>query len=60
MIIDAHCHAGRGDRLNAPWSANAPLDAYSRRARAAGIDKTIVIPAGHIPHLGSFMDDFRA
>lgn len=47
MIVDAHCHAGRGDRLNAPWSANAPLDAYLRRARAAGIDKTIVIPAGH-------------
>src|SRR5215470_8281861 len=47
MIVDAHCHAGRGDRLNAPWSTNAPLDAYLRRARAAGIDKTIVIPAGH-------------
>jgi uncharacterized protein len=47
MIVDAHCHAGRGDRLNAPWSANAPLDAYLRRARAAGIDKTIIIPAGH-------------
>src|SRR5262249_61943878 len=47
MIVDAHCHAGRGDRMNAPWSANAPLGAYLRRARAAGIDKTIVIPAGH-------------
>lgn len=47
MIIDAHCHAGRGDRLVAPWSTNAPLDAYLRRAHAAGIHKTIVIPAGH-------------
>src|SRR5262245_66442861 len=47
MIVDAHCHAGRGDRLNAPWSTNAPLDAYLRRAQAAGIHKTIVIPAGH-------------
>ena len=47
MIVDAHCHAGRGNRLNAPWNTNAPLDAYLRRARAAGINKTIVIPAGH-------------
>ena len=47
MIIDAHCHAGRGDILNAPWNTKAPLDAYLRRARAAGVQKTIVIPAGH-------------
>ncbi len=47
MIIDAHCHAGRGDRLTAPWSTKAPLGAYLRRARAAGIHKTIVLPAGH-------------
>jgi len=33
--------------MNAPWNTNAPLDAYLRRARAAGIDRTIVIPAGH-------------
>ena len=47
MIIDAHCHAGRGDVMNAPWNTNAPLDVYLRRAQAAGIQKTIVIPAGH-------------
>jgi len=47
MIIDAHCHAGRGDVMNAPWNTSAPLDAYLRRARAAGIHKTIAIPAGH-------------
>ncbi len=47
MIIDAHCHAGRGDILNAPWSTDAPLGAYLRRAKTAGIHKTIVIPAGH-------------
>jgi predicted TIM-barrel fold metal-dependent hydrolase len=47
MIIDAHCHAGRGDRLTAPWNTNAPLAAYLRRARAAGIDKTVVVPAFH-------------
>lgn len=47
MIIDAHCHAGRGDILNAPWSTEAPLDKYLPRARAAGITRTIVIPPGH-------------
>lgn len=47
MIIDAHCHAGRGDIMNAPWSTEAPLDKYLPRARAAGITHTIVIPPGH-------------
>jgi predicted TIM-barrel fold metal-dependent hydrolase len=47
MIIDAHCHAGRGDRLTAPWNTTAPLGAYLRRARAAGIDRTVVVPAFH-------------
>jgi predicted TIM-barrel fold metal-dependent hydrolase len=47
MIIDCHCHAGRGDRMTAPWNTIAPLKSYLRRARAAGIDKTIVIPAFH-------------
>lgn len=46
-IIDCHCHAGRGDRMTAPWNTIAPLQAYLRRARTAGIDKTIVIPAFH-------------
>jgi uncharacterized protein len=47
MIIDAHCHAGKGDLMTAPWNTDAPLTAYLRRARAAGIDKTIVMPAFH-------------
>jgi uncharacterized protein len=47
MVIDAHCHAGRGDMMNAPWNTDAPLGHYLRRARAAGIHRTIVIPAGH-------------
>jgi predicted TIM-barrel fold metal-dependent hydrolase len=45
MIIDSHCHAGKGDLMTAPWNTDAPLSAYLRRARAAGIDKTIVMPA---------------
>ena len=46
MIIDCHCHAGKGDKLTAPWN-NAPIGTYLRRARAAGIDKTIVLSPLH-------------
>jgi uncharacterized protein len=45
MIIDAHCHAGAGDVMTAPWNTAAPLGKYLRRARAAGIEKTIVVSA---------------
>src|SRR5262245_5933472 len=47
MIIDAHCHAGKGDLLTAPWNTDAPIEQYLRRARTAGIDKTIVFAAFH-------------
>jgi predicted TIM-barrel fold metal-dependent hydrolase len=47
MIIDCHCHAGRGDLLTAPWNTVAPLGAYLRRARQAGIDRTVVFPTFH-------------
>jgi predicted TIM-barrel fold metal-dependent hydrolase len=44
MIVDFHCHAGRGEQLVAPWTAAAPLGAYLRRARTAGIGRTVVMP----------------
>jgi len=47
MIVDCHCHAGKGDKLTAPWNTRAPLQAYLRRARAAGIDKTVVLAPMH-------------
>jgi predicted TIM-barrel fold metal-dependent hydrolase len=47
MIVDGHCHAGRGDRLTAPWNTAAPLAAYLRRARAAGIDRTVLVAPFH-------------
>lgn len=47
MIVDAHCHAGHGDRFTAPWKTHAPLTSYLRRARRAGIDRTVLIPPGH-------------
>jgi predicted TIM-barrel fold metal-dependent hydrolase len=47
MIIDFHCHAGKGGAMSAPWNTSAPLDDYLRRARAAGVDKTVVFPLFH-------------
>jgi predicted TIM-barrel fold metal-dependent hydrolase len=47
MIIDCHCHAGKGDRLTAPWNTDAPIEPYLRRARAAGIDRTVVFAPFH-------------
>jgi len=44
MIIDCHCHAGKGDGLTQPADTAAPLDKYLRRARAAGIDRTVIFP----------------
>lgn len=46
-IIDCHCHAGHGDRMTAPWNTVAPLDQHLRRARAAGIRRTVVFAPFH-------------
>jgi uncharacterized protein len=47
MIIDCHCHAGKGDGLTGPWDTRAPLEAYLRRAMQAGIDRTVLFAAFH-------------
>lgn len=47
MIIDCHCHAGKGDKMTAPWNTDAPIGPYLRRAHAAGIDKTVVLAPLH-------------
>jgi uncharacterized protein len=47
VVIDTHCHAGRGDGLTGPWDTEAPLDGYLRRAAAAGITKTVVLAPFH-------------
>ena len=44
LIIDCHCHAGIGDGLTGPWNTRAGLGRYLRRARAAGIGRTVVFP----------------
>ncbi len=45
LIIDAHCHAGKGDGLTGPWDTDASLDQYLRRARQAGIQRTVLFAA---------------
>lgn len=47
MIIDCHCHAGKGDGLTGPWDTAAPLKDYLRRADEAGIDRTVLFAAFH-------------
>lgn len=47
MIIDCHCHAGKGDGFVGPWDTAAPLGAYLPRADAAGIAHTVLFPAFH-------------
>lgn len=47
MIIDSHCHAGKGDGLTGPWDTNAPLGRYLQRAGLAGITHTVLFAAFH-------------
>ena len=47
LIIDCHCHAGKGDGLTGPWDTDAPLKPYLAWARKAGIRKTVLFAAFH-------------
>ncbi len=47
MIIDSHCHAGKGDGLTGPWDTSASLEKYLHRASHAGINRTVLFPAFH-------------
>lgn len=47
LIIDAHCHFGKGDGLRGPWDTSAPLGRYLAQADEYGIDRTIIFPAFH-------------
>ena len=47
MIVDCHCHAGRGDGFTGPWDSRAPLAGYLRRATAAGIGRSVLFAAFH-------------
>ncbi|HXH96816.1 MAG TPA: amidohydrolase family protein [Gaiellaceae bacterium] len=47
MVIDCHCHAGKGDGFTGPWDTRASLSKYLRRADTAGIERTVVFPPFH-------------
>jgi len=47
LIIDCHCHAGKGDGLTGPWDTDAPLGPYMDWAGQAGIHRTVLFPAFH-------------
>jgi predicted TIM-barrel fold metal-dependent hydrolase len=47
MIIDCHCHVGKGDGLTGPWDTRATLEKYLRRAAQAGITRTVLFAAFH-------------
>jgi predicted TIM-barrel fold metal-dependent hydrolase len=47
VIIDCHCHAGKGDGLTGPWDTAAPLEPYLHRAAKAGIERTVLFAAFH-------------
>jgi predicted TIM-barrel fold metal-dependent hydrolase len=47
MIIDCHCHAGKGDGLTGPWDTAAPLKKYLRRAAESGIERSVLFAAFH-------------
>src|SRR5712692_9264998 len=44
LVIDAHCHAGRGTAMSAPWTTRADVDVTLRHMAEAGIDKTVIFP----------------
>jgi predicted TIM-barrel fold metal-dependent hydrolase len=47
IIIDCHCHAGKGDGLHGPWDTDAPLGDFMRWSRRAGIHRTNLFGAFH-------------
>jgi uncharacterized protein len=43
-IIDAHCHAGIGQAMTAPWTTHARIEVTLRHMAEAGIDRTVIFP----------------
>jgi predicted TIM-barrel fold metal-dependent hydrolase len=59
LIIDCHCHAGKGDGLTGPWDTAAPLAKYLRRAIQASIDRTVLFAAFHSDYAAANRDVAR-
>lgn len=47
LIIDSHCHAGKGDGLTGPWDTRASLKKFLSWSSSAGIQKTNLFAAFH-------------
>lgn len=47
MIIDCHCHYGKGDGLTGPWDTFAALGQYLKRASESDIDRTVLFATFH-------------
>lgn len=47
LIIDAHCHAGKGDGLTGPWDTQASLTQFLKWSAAAGIQRINLFTAFH-------------
>lgn len=47
LIIDSHCHFGKGDGLIGPWDTDAPFDQYPTWAKEAGIAQSVLFSAFH-------------
>jgi uncharacterized protein len=47
LIIDCHCHAGKGDGLTGPWDTDAPLKEFMNWSTEAKIQKTVLFSAFH-------------
>jgi predicted TIM-barrel fold metal-dependent hydrolase len=45
LIIDSHCHAGKGDGLTGPWDTDASINNFMQWSKEAGIDKTVIFAA---------------
>src|SRR5579864_2869643 len=44
LVIDAHCHAGYGQAMTAPWTTRAPVEIVLRHMEEAAIDRTVIFP----------------
>ncbi len=44
LVIDAHCHAGLGQEMTAPWTTNGDIGITLRHMEEAGIDRSIIFP----------------
>jgi predicted TIM-barrel fold metal-dependent hydrolase len=44
LVIDAHCHAGRGEAMSAPWTTRADVEVTLRHMKEAGIHRTVIFP----------------